>query len=33
VPLEIVHCDLHGPMPVASLQGHKYFIVFVDNAT
>jgi len=33
VPLEIVHCDLHGPMPVASIQGHKYFIVFVDDAT
>jgi predicted metal-binding protein len=33
VPLEIVHCDLHGPMPVASVQGHKYFIVFVDDAT
>ena len=33
VPLEIVHCDLHGPMPVTSIQGHRYFIVFVDDAT
>ena len=34
VPLEIVHCDLHGPMPVASIDGHhKYFIIFVDDAT
>lgn len=32
-PLAIVHCDLHGPMPVQSIQGHKYFIVFVDDAT
>jgi hypothetical protein len=30
-PLEIVHCDMHGPMPIASIQGHKYFIVFVDD--
>ena len=33
-PLEIVHCDLHGPMPVQSINGgFKYFIVFVDDAT
>ena len=32
-PLEIVHCDLHGPMPIKSLQGDKYFIVFVDDFT
>ena len=34
VPLAIVHCDLHGPMPVQSINGgYKYFIVFVDDAT
>jgi hypothetical protein len=34
VPLAIVHCDLHGPMPVQSIDGgFKYFIVFVDDAT
>ena len=33
-PLEIVHCDLHGPMPVQSVKdGYKYFMVFVDDAT
>jgi hypothetical protein len=34
VPLAVVHCDLHGPMPVQSVNGgFKYFIVFVDDAT
>jgi hypothetical protein len=34
VPLAFVHCDLHGPMPVQSIDGgFKYFIVFVDDAT
>jgi len=33
VPLQIVHCDLHGKMPIASLGGHNYFIVFVDDYT
>lgn len=33
VPLAIVHCDLHGPMPVRSPEGYCYFMVFVDDAT
>src|ERR1700754_1380097 len=33
VPLAIVHCDLHGPMPVRSPEGHRFFMVFVDDAT
>jgi hypothetical protein len=33
LPLGIVHCDLHGPMPVASPEGYRYFIIFVDDAT
>ena len=33
VPLEIIHCDLHGPMPVRSPEGYRFFMVFVDDAT
>ena len=33
LPLEVIHCDLHGPMPVASPEGHRYWILFVDDAT
>src|ERR1700749_1118761 len=33
VPLAIVHCDLHGPMPVHSPEGCRFFVVFVDDAT
>ena len=31
-PLELVHSDLHGPLP-RSHSGHKYWIVFVDDYT
>lgn len=30
-PLELVHTDLVGPMPTASLGGHRYFLNFVDD--
>src|SRR6202000_697802 len=33
VPLAIVHCDLHGPMPIRSPEGYRFFMVFVDDAT
>jgi len=33
VPLGVVHTDLHGPMPVATPEGYKYFMIFVDDAT
>lgn len=30
-PLNRIHCDLWGPSPVVSVQGFKYYVVFVDN--
>jgi gag-polypeptide of LTR copia-type/GAG-pre-integrase domain len=30
-PLEIIHCDLWGPSPVVSHQGHKYYVLFTDH--
>ena len=30
-PLELVHTDVCGPMPEASLGGNKYFITFIDD--
>jgi Reverse transcriptase (RNA-dependent DNA polymerase)/gag-polypeptide of LTR copia-type/GAG-pre-integrase domain len=30
-PLEVVHTDLWGPSPVASVQGHRYYIHFIDE--
>lgn len=32
-PLELVHTDLHGPMPTATHDGYRYWIVFVDDHT
>ena len=32
-PLELVHSDLHGPLPVATREGYRYWITFVDDAT
>ena len=32
-PLELVHTDVHGPMPVQTREGYKYWICFVDDAT
>src|SRR5215469_9523609 len=32
-PLALVHSDLHGPLPVASHSGYKYWITFIDDAT
>ncbi|KAF7761137.1 hypothetical protein Agabi119p4_10546 [Agaricus bisporus var. burnettii] len=32
-PLELVHSDLHGLLPVASHSGCKYWITFIDDAT
>lgn len=32
-PLELIHCDLRGPSPVASSLGYEYYISFVDNFT
>jgi transposase InsO family protein len=33
VPLELVHADLCGPMEAASLDGCKYFLLLIDDAT
>ena len=30
-PINQIHCDLWGPSPVVSVQGVKYYAVFVDN--
>jgi len=30
-PLELIHCDVCGPMPVSSLSGSQYMLVFVDD--
>jgi hypothetical protein len=32
VPLELVHSDLHGPLP-ATANGYKYWISFTDDAS
>ncbi|KAJ3568084.1 hypothetical protein NP233_g5940 [Leucocoprinus birnbaumii] len=31
-PLALVHSDLHGPLPVPTHSGYKYWITFIDNA-
>jgi hypothetical protein len=30
-PLEIVHSDVWGPAPVNSINGHRYYVIFVDD--
>lgn len=30
-PLELIHTDVVGPMPVVSLGGQKYFVTFIDD--
>jgi len=32
-PLELVHSDLHGPLPVPTRDGYCYWITFIDDAT
>ena len=32
-PLERVHCDLWGPSPIASVQGFRFYVVFIDHYT
>ena len=31
--LELVHTDLWGPSPVASLGGSRYYITFIDDSS
>jgi len=30
-PLQLVHSDLCGPLPVVSFSGCKYFLTFIDD--
>jgi hypothetical protein len=32
-PLELVHMDLHGPLPVATREGYCYWMTFIDDAS
>jgi transposase InsO family protein len=32
-PLELIHSDLHGPLPVQSHDGYRYWITFIDDHT
>jgi hypothetical protein len=32
-PLELVHMDLHGPLPVATREGYRYWLTFIDDAS
>ena len=32
-PLELIHSDLHGPLPVRSPEGYRYWITFLDDCT
>jgi transposase InsO family protein len=31
--LELVHMDLHGPLPVATREGYRYWVTFIDDAS
>ncbi|KAF9537109.1 hypothetical protein CPC08DRAFT_810286, partial [Agrocybe pediades] len=33
VPLELIHSDLHSPLPVQSSDGFRYWITFIDDCT
>ncbi|PKU71363.1 Retrovirus-related Pol polyprotein from transposon TNT 1-94 [Dendrobium catenatum] len=30
-PLDLIHSDVWGPSPVSSIQGFKYYVIFVDD--
>ncbi|PKU83090.1 Retrovirus-related Pol polyprotein from transposon TNT 1-94 [Dendrobium catenatum] len=33
IPLEVVHSDVWGPAPVESLQGYRFYVLFIDDCT
>ena len=32
-PLELVHSDVHGPLPVRTHSGFRYWVSFIDDYT
>ena len=32
-PLDLIHSDVHGPLPTQTIQGFRYWITFLDDAT
>jgi hypothetical protein len=32
-PLQLVHSDVWGPAPINSINGHRYYVIFVDDFT
>jgi hypothetical protein len=32
-PLDLIHMDVHGPIPIQSHSGHRYYTIFVDDHT
>jgi len=32
-PVELVHSDWHGPLAVATREGYRYWMTFIDDAT
>ncbi|KAI0923982.1 hypothetical protein AcV5_010529 [Taiwanofungus camphoratus] len=32
-PLELIHSDIHGPLPVRTHSGYRYWITFIDDYT
>ena len=32
-PLEIVHSDVWGPVPINSINAHRYYVIFMDDFT
>src|SRR5258708_4329895 len=31
--IELVHSDLHGPLPVRTREGYRYWMIFIDDAS